>query len=94
MPLVSQTPGLTAMPSRPGGSSWATRVAVEASTLHRLYWAFDEVEPPDRAVAALRGHHGSALCRAVLIDHQVLAADADVVGTDGNVATRRDGCWG
>ena len=32
IPLVSQTPGPTGMPSRPGGSSWATRVAVATST--------------------------------------------------------------
>jgi hypothetical protein len=32
MPLVSKTPGPTGIPSRPGGSSWAMRVAVETAT--------------------------------------------------------------
>jgi hypothetical protein len=32
IPLDSQTPGPTAIPSRPGGFSSATRVAVETST--------------------------------------------------------------
>src|SRR4029453_16674138 len=32
MPLVSQIPGPTGMPSRPGGSSWAILVAVAGST--------------------------------------------------------------
>src|SRR5215207_5996669 len=52
--------------------------------------ALDQVEAPDRAVAALGRHHGPALGGAVLVDHQVLAAHVQVVGADGDVATGGD----
>src|SRR3989304_3881693 len=52
--------------------------------------AAPKLEPPDRALAVLGGHDGPAVARAVLVDHQVPVADADVVGADGGVAAARD----
>jgi len=85
MPLVSQIPGPTGIRSWPGGSSSATRSAVETSGAVAI-----EIEAPDRAVATLRRHHHAALRRAVLVDHQVLVADVEVVRADRDVAARGD----
>ena len=75
-------------PLRPGGSSSATRVALETSTPSK---PSTMPEAPDRPVAALRGHDGPAAgVGAVLVDHQVLRARVDVVGADRDVAAGRD----
>src|SRR4029450_13978958 len=63
IPLVSQMPGPTGTPSRPGGAAaadgWVERGAARgarAAPAARRDGAFDEVEPPDRSVATLLAH--------------------------------------
>jgi hypothetical protein len=90
IPLVSQTPGPTAVPSLPGGLSSARRVAVDASTptapVGPLTRSKRQIEPS----RPFGGHDRSALGRLILVDHQVLAARVDVVGAERGVASARD----
>src|SRR5918995_221453 len=90
MPLVSQTPGPTGMPSRPGGSSWATRVAVETATptaaTGPLTGSNRQIEP-SRPLAAMTVRL-SVVPSSLIIRYWSLTSRLS--GADGDVAARRD----